>query len=377
MEDNLKVLIAGDFFVSSDIETKGIVSNDIVNLFNESDLSILNFEAPLKDALDVKPTLKTGPNLFMDSKNSISLLKRLNIQALTLANNHIMDYGEKALEFTLKQLNKNGFNTVGAGKSNKEASQTLYLKKNNITIAVINVGENEWGVAELNKPGMHGFDLIDTVNQIKEAKDKADKVIVIYHGGNEYYKYPRPNLVKTCRFLADQGADLIACHHTHTISGYETYNDVPIFYGLGNFLFTRKSNFKSSFSGLVLELNISRLNSITFNIIPVEQDDKTYKLSFHSNQETIFNELNEVNSVISNCLELNDKWVNFSKGVSKSYLSRFSLIGLISNDFFRKGFTKIGLGSKLLNRYFTRNLLNYIRCESHREVILEFFKHKI
>jgi poly-gamma-glutamate capsule biosynthesis protein CapA/YwtB (metallophosphatase superfamily) len=76
------------------------------------------------------------------------------------------------------------------------------------------------------------MDIIDNANQIKEAKATHDKVIVIVHGGHEYYNLPSPRMQKQYRFYADQGADFVVGHHTHCISGYEVYNGVPIYYSL-------------------------------------------------------------------------------------------------------------------------------------------------
>ena len=66
---------------------------------------------------------------------------------------------------------------------------------------------------------------------------QVEKVVVIYHGGNEYYPLPRPELKKTFHFLADIGADAVVGHHTHVFSGYEMYNGIPLVYSLGNFFF--------------------------------------------------------------------------------------------------------------------------------------------
>ena len=85
------------------------------------------------------------------------------------------------------------------------------------------------------------MDIIDNTNQIREAKASHDKVIVIVHGGHEYYNLLSPRMQKQYRFYADQGADIVVGHHTHCISGNEIHNGVPKYYSLGNFLFTGRS----------------------------------------------------------------------------------------------------------------------------------------
>src|SRR5690554_8220427 len=100
------------------------------------------------------------------------------------------------------------------------------------------------------------MNIIYNTNQIKEAKATHDKVIVIIHGGHEYYNLPSPRMQKQYRFYAEQGADIIISHHTHCISGKEVYKGVPIYYSLGNFLFTNTSSFEDWYIVIVLDLTI-------------------------------------------------------------------------------------------------------------------------
>lgn len=373
MDSLCKVVITGDFFVSNTVEAQNVFSTDVVDFFNQSDFNILNFEAPLVKSNSEKSLDKTGPSLKMSQQVAIKSLQILKSDLLTLANNHIMDYGVNSLDHTIETLKENKFDVVGAGMDKDEASTVYYRKINDITLGVINVGENEWGVANDENGGMNGFDIIETIKKIKEAKKRADKVILIYHGGNEYYEYPRPNLVKTCRFLAEQGADLIACHHTHKISGYEIYKDVPIFYGLGNFLFTRKSGFDSWYSGLIVELHIKKNEPILFDIKFVKQDKKTFFLDF-DNQKNNFEQIQKINSIIESEVELLKAWKIFCKSTLNSHYIRFTPIGLFKNNFLRKSLTKLGVHKFLFNSFYKRNLLNRIRCEAHRDVLLEILK---
>ena len=123
-----------------------------------------------------------------------------------------------------------------------------------ITIAIINFCENEWSIAEEDSAGANPMDFIDNANQIREAKAVHDKVIV--HGGHEYYNLPSPRMQKQFRFYADQGADIVIGHHTHCISGNEVYNGVPIYYSLGNFLFTKNNTNEDWYTGLLLQVDI-------------------------------------------------------------------------------------------------------------------------
>src|SRR5690606_39051508 len=128
-----------------------------------------------------------------------------------------------------------------------------------------------WASATETTAGANGMDLIDDVKAIREAKTKSNFLFVIVHGGNEHYNYPSPRMVKQYRFYAENGADAVIGHHTHCVSGYERHNNVPIFYSLGNFLFTKANRQDGWYSGIVLKLIISEDQNINFEIIPVSQ----------------------------------------------------------------------------------------------------------
>src|SRR5690606_34911013 len=123
-------------------------------------------------------------------------------------------------------------------------------------IAIINIAENEWASATDTSAGANGMDLIDDVKSIQEAKSQSDFVLVIVHGGHEYYNLPSLRMQKQYRFYIDNGADLVVGHHSHCISGMETYKNKKIYYSLGNFLFTKPSVFKGWYNGLILEVII-------------------------------------------------------------------------------------------------------------------------
>lgn len=131
-----------------------------------------------------------------------------------------------------------------------DSSKHLTIDKVGIKIAIINFFENEWSIAKEEFPGANPMNLIDNSFQIREAKASHDKVIVTVHGGHKYNNLPSPRMQKQYRFYADHSADFVVGHHTHCISSDEVYNGVPIYYSLGNFLFTKKTQMMSGTLGL-------------------------------------------------------------------------------------------------------------------------------
>jgi|SRR5690554_1876380 len=132
----------------------------------------------------------------MSEEIAINHLNQLNIDCVTLANNHILDYGIESINDTFDVLNNNSISNVGAGKNLTDAANPFVLEKEGVKIALVNFCENEWSIAETDSPGANPMDLIANAQQIKYARELADYVIVIVHGGHEYYNLPSPRMQK-------------------------------------------------------------------------------------------------------------------------------------------------------------------------------------
>lgn len=370
----MKILITGDLVVSQEYKSSSIDKN-VIDFFKQSDYNIVNLEAPI--TTNESKILKTGPYLKSDYSSTLNVLQMLHIDLVTLANNHVLDYGEKGLEDTLDFCIKNSFQTVGAGKRLDEAAKTLFLESPEGNIAVINFAENEWASATDKSAGANPMDIIDNINQIKEAKKKADLVIVIVHGGHEYYNLPSPRVRKQYRFYADQGADIVVGHHTHCISGYEDYKGVPIYYSLGNFLFTKSSPYPEWYIGLVLEVQISE-GKIKTSCHPVRQEKSNFHLTLLKEQEkaSIMTKINEYNSIISDSSKLEENWALFRNLKADLYLNMWSPLIFIKNRYINAIFRKLGI--RFTTKKGMATHLNLMRCEAHynmsKDIIYNYLK---
>ncbi len=134
-------------------------------------------------------------------------------------------------------LNRENIKYAGAGNDLKEASKPFVFEKNGIKIGIYCCAEREFSIATENKAGANPFDPLFSLDHIRLLKKDVDYVIVLYHGGKEHYRFPSPNLQKTCRRIVDSGADLVVCQHSHCIGCYEDWETGKIIYGQGNFLF--------------------------------------------------------------------------------------------------------------------------------------------
>lgn len=368
----MRLIIAGDFCISPDSFTNNIIDPSVIELFKNSDFNVVNLECPITQKNDANKILKTGPHLCSDAR-IFEVLKNLNVRAVTLANNHIMDYGNVGLIDTIEACKLHGIEYVGAGDKFEEVSKNLYIDNDNRKVAIINFCENEWSTTQLNEIGANPLDIIDNVKQIKNAKQLADHVLVIVHGGHEYYNLPSPRMQKLYRFFVDQGADMVIGHHTHCMSGYETYNNVPIYYGLGNFLFSGQSNYNDWYEGLLLEININegKLDSL---LHPVQQNKKNLMLRMKSEEEKseVFDRINYWNSCIVDEKKLKQEWDKFIEMRSESYLYEWSPLSFVENRYIRSVLNK--LGWKMLNKRGIAIYLNLLLCEAHKDISAEILQ---
>src|SRR5699024_6850639 len=153
--------------------------------------------------------------------------------------------------------NANNLSTVGAGLTLEDAQKPLIVERKGVKIAVIAIAEFEFNQSENGGPGSAPIDLIDNYVQIKKAQEDADIVIVTIHGGNEYFPYPRPGLRKLCRHFIDLGVAAVVCHHPHVPGAYEVYNDSPIFYSIGNFIFDHSNPPEGWNEGYMVEMSFN------------------------------------------------------------------------------------------------------------------------
>lgn len=374
----MKVVIGGDFYISDRYKGKDLVDNSIINLFQGADLKIVNLEAPITDDSSEK-IIKTGPHLHSTIDTLESTLGQLSINLVTLANNHIMDYGSIGFTKTINELNRLNIAFVGGGINSFQASKPYSFEVEDIKIAILNFCESEWSVAKMDFPGSNPLDIIDNIKQIKSAKETHDKVLVIIHGGHEYFPLPSPRMVKQYRFYAENGADIIIGHHTHCFSGYEIYNDVPIFYSLGNFLFTLESSFNSWYTGLLLEIIFNKNVPIQFKLHPTIMHKESFHLSLANEKklEGAKSQIKKYNEILSNSQLLSHEWEKFLNLNFNHYANTFNPINFIQNRVALKLLYKAGLSRLFIRKRHFAYLLNSIRCEAHRDASINILEKYI
>lgn len=372
----MKVLVAGDFCprlqVAEAFESGNyqIVLDDVKPYFGFSDYSIVNLECPITNGTE-KPIVKLGNNLHC-SKQGIDALKWMGCDCVTLANNHFYDYGDVGVKNTMEACRNAGIDTVGGGENITEASITLFKQINGQTLAVINCCEHEFSIATVTSGGANPLNPIRQYYAIREARSKADFVLVIVHGGHEHFQLPSPRMVETYRFFVDAGADVVVNHHQHCYSGYEVYKGKPIFYGLGNFCFAseRRSIQPTWFDGYFIVIEFLKDGS-SFIIYPYRQCEGKPKIEV-CKQNAFDKEIEKLNSIIADrnvlCRVVEDYYVSTSDSIS-------SIFEPIRNRFYL-GAKRRGWLPSLISRNRKLAAADFISCEAHRDRLLSWLRNE-
>lgn len=243
----VRLMFAGDVYPSNYVmdaynaagSIKGVVSESYLEDIRASDFFVVNEEFPFStrgtQAPDKQFTFRVAPD-------KVSMFKEMDIDLVTLANNHALDYGTEALLDSIDTLDNADIAHVGAGKDLEAAREPVITELNGRTFAFIGatrvIPVAEWA-AGTDRPGM--FSAYDGGEQlaeaVKAAKQKADYVIVYMHWGIERDEMPNEVQRNIAHNIVDAGADLVVGAHPHVLQGLEYYKGVPIAYSLGNFVF--------------------------------------------------------------------------------------------------------------------------------------------
>lgn len=210
---------------------------------------------------------------FRANPERVKVLETLGADIVSVANNHVYDYGAEALVDTLETLENAEIPYVGAGRNLADAMKPVSFIANGRKITIVSATQIERSTnytkeATENSPGV-----LKTLNPdkfitvIEKARKNSDYVIVFVHWGTEGTNHYGSDQVTLGRQFIDAGADVIIGGHTHCLQGFEYYNGKPIIYSLGNFWF----NDKTLDTGLSQVVIHTDTNEIDFRFLPCIQ----------------------------------------------------------------------------------------------------------
>jgi len=237
-------------------------------ILQQGDIVIGNLESPLASS-GVEFTGKKFR--FKADPKAAPALKRAGFTHISLANNHILDFGAEGLKETLAALDANSIIFAGAGQNLTAARKAAITSAHGVKVAFLSysltypeeffAGQETAGTA----PGYASFFTAD----ITAAKKNADCVIVSFHWGGEGENKPKPYQVNAAHKAVEAGADIVIGHHPHVLQGIERYNNGVIFYSLGNFAFGSysRSSSVSMIARITFDAGIREVEIIPLSIL--------------------------------------------------------------------------------------------------------------
>jgi poly-gamma-glutamate synthesis protein (capsule biosynthesis protein) len=278
-----KLLFVGDIMLSKNRGTGRQMKkmNDfrypflrIADILKSADIAFGNLEGPISSH---------GENIggtysFRADPRVIQGLKFAGFDVLSIANNHVGDWGKEAFRDTINILQANDISTVGGGLNFADANRPLIKEVGNTKIAFIAYSiveyDTDFQAKGNSKPGRSFFNVNKIAKGISKLKGRngADIIIVSFHWGDEYKKRSSKYQQEIAHKLIDAGADLIIGHHPHVVQELERYKNGWIAYSLGNFIFDQSFS-EETMNGLILEVKVHNKEIITVNPINIEISD--------------------------------------------------------------------------------------------------------
>jgi len=352
-------------------EGKCVLADGLRQRWMQADVRLLNLETPLIDG--GTPSLKCGSN-FSAPVSCARGVAELCPSAVSLCNNHILDYGEEGMLSTIRALRSEKVETFGVGDDLSSADKPVILVKNGVRIGVYAVCENEFSVATERTGGANPLNLLELSDRIRGVRGSCDRLIVLYHGGREYYPYPSPQTQRVCRKIAECGASLVLCQHSHCVGSYEKWDNATIVYGQGNFLFDAETKNECYDTGLLVSYTIGEYGAEQVKFVPIVRVPGGAALAEEARAAEILNafELRSRRLRIQGFVEARYR-------VYASEMKEKMLKVIVSGHVVTRS-VNVLYGRRPTRMLSPRNkvdLLNSLRCESIRELLTEGLCHDI
>ena len=274
--DTLNVIFTGDILLDRGVRrvinqhgVDHLFSDGIDSIFRSAQLVVGNLECP---ATKIEaPVFKQF--IFRAEPEWLDALKRHGVTHLNLANNHAIDQGREGLIDTYQNILAAGMVPLGAGENMQQAAAPVLLasapRKVWLVPSLRLALENYAYLPDKPCVSQEPMDsLLQRVFRLRQA-DSTAVIIVSLHWGGEHTLEPVPRQRHDAHMLIRAGADVLICHHTHTLQTIEDYHGHKIYYSIGNFIFdpTKPLNSKAC----IVRLRITNeKDGLQVETIPVE-----------------------------------------------------------------------------------------------------------
>lgn len=310
----------GSYSISCNSQLRGNLK-DISDYLVGFDYVVGNLETPFSEQKKINGAKSA---YICADKENVELLKLLHIDAVTLANNHMFDFGNEGYELTKKLLKESGIEWFGT------EGKELKVEKSGGRIALSGYccyTSNPLKCVLKGEYGVDAYNLKDAESFIQNSVSKQYLPILAIHAGLEHVNYPSLDHIHAARLLSKCGKFVYYGHHPHVVQGVEAYNNSLIAHSLGNFCFddvyTSASKTtplikltENNRTGMILELTVDENNLIEWKeqAIHIREDGK---ISLIDNN-TLFKEYNEA---VLTCENNTDEYTARRSAVLKRRIS--------------------------------------------------------
>lgn len=271
--DSLTIVFTGDILLDRGVR-QVIEHHGIDRLFSASVDSVLRAAQVVVGNLECPATKIVAPVfkrfVFRAEPEWLPALRRHGFTHLNLANNHAIDQGRQGLLDTQRNIASAGMTAVGAGATMAQAAQCVLLATKPRRV---------WLLASLRLPlenyayltdkpcvSQEPMDsLLQRVSRLRRT-DSTAVIIVSLHWGGEHTTTPVPRQRTEARQLIMAGADILVCHHTHTLQTIETFRGRNIYYSIGNFIFDQHQPLNARACMVRLSVGRTAMSAETINI---------------------------------------------------------------------------------------------------------------
>ena len=243
----VSIVLTGDILLDRGVR-EAIDHRGVDHLFSESVDSVLRSSQIVVGNLECPATTVKAPvfkrYIFRGEPQWLTTLRQHGFTHLNLANNHSIDQGREGLTDTRRNIIEAGMVPIGAGRNMQEAAEPVLLgsePRNIWLVASLRLAlENYAYLPDQPCVSQEPMDsLLMRVNRLRKSDPKA-VIIVSLHWGGEHTLQPVPRQRLEAHQLIDAGADVLVCHHTHTLQTVEDYRGHKIYYSIGNFIFDQQ-----------------------------------------------------------------------------------------------------------------------------------------
>lgn len=257
---------------------------------------------------------------------------------------------------------------MGCGENETLARKPVLIDAAGLRIGMYSCAEYEFSIAGEKRPGANGFDVLYVLDDIDMLRQISDYVIVLYHGGKEFYRYPVPYVQKRCRRMIKKGADIVLRQHSHCIGCHEKWGAGEILYGQGNFLFHREDDAYRR-TGLLAGIDIND-GKCTIEYLPVVRTGSGVRFAKGQEKHKILEGFEERSRQIGQEGFVQKQYQEFADGMLRQYYNMSAgKLSLIPRVLYKMGFRNAYRG--VYSKPHRLTLLNNLRCEAHRDIFIQ------